>query len=188
MALFIAEYPKDFNATAAAARAGYKWPDKIGPRMLKHPAVAAAIATQVKEKVDRVGLDVDRTLEEVRRLAFFDPIDLLEDDGSVKRMRDIPPEARAAIVSFEVLELFEGNGDDKHCYGILKKIRLADKNSSLDKSMRYNALYRDKLQVDLNDPFGRMTNAELETYAATGELPEWVNVAVTLRGTRSGKA
>jgi hypothetical protein len=38
-------------------------------------------------------------------------------------------------------------GDDKHCYGLLMEIKFHDKNSSLDESMRYNALYRDKIKV-----------------------------------------
>jgi phage terminase small subunit len=150
MVMFIAEYPKDLNATKAAERAGYKWPEKIGPRLLKHPAIKAAIGTQVKEKMEIAGLTVDRTLEEVRRLAFFDPIGIFEDDGTVRQMKDISAEARACIAGVEVVELFDGTGDQRNCYGLLKKIKFHDKNSSLDKSMRYHSLYRDRVQVDID--------------------------------------
>lgn len=152
MALFIAEYPKDFNAAKAAERAGYKWPDRIGPRLLKHPAVKAAIGSQVQEKVDAAGLTVDRTLEEVRRMAFFDPLEMFENDGTMRQMKDIPPAVRSCIAGFEVIELFEGAGDEKHCYGLLKKVKLTDRNSAVDKSMRYHSLYKDKLMH--TDPDG----------------------------------
>ena len=146
MALFIAEYPKDLNATQAAKRAGYKWPDKLGPRLLQHPAVAAAIGLLVQERLENAKLTVDRTLEEVRRIAFFDPINVFENNGTVRQIIDIPPEARACIASIEVVELFEGAGDAKRCFGLLKKIKFHDKNASLDKSMRYHSLYRDKIE------------------------------------------
>jgi hypothetical protein len=64
-------------------------------------------------------------------------------------MKDISPEARSCITGFEVVELFEGIGDERHCYGLLKKGRLADKNSSLDKSMRYHSLCKDKVEVSI---------------------------------------
>ena len=179
MALFIAEYPKDFNASRAARDAGYKWPEKIGPRLMKHPAVKAAIGTQVKEKVQALGLTVDRTLEEVRRLAFFDPLEIFQDDGSVRQMKDIPAEVRTCIAGFEVIELFEGTGDEKHCYGLLKKVKLTDRNSALDKSMRYHSLYRDKLELQVTAQFDKMSAAELERYATTGELPPWFRAEQT---------
>jgi len=128
-------------------RAGYKWPEKMGPRQLQHPAVAAAIGSEVQVRLSSAGLTVDRTLAEVRRIAFFDPIDIFEKDGTVRLITDISPEPRACIAGIEVVELFEGTGDQNHCYGLLKKIKFHDKNSSLDKSMRYNALYRDRLEV-----------------------------------------
>lgn len=146
MALFIAEYPKDLNASKAAQRAGYKWPDKVGSQLLKHPAVKAALAASIGEKMELAGLEVDRTLEEVRRLAFFDPIDLLEADGSVKQMKDIPEAVRSIIASFEIVELFEGTGENKHCYGLLKKIKFTDRQCALDKLMRYHSLYTDKIE------------------------------------------
>jgi len=91
----------------------------------------------------------------------------------VRQMKDIPPEVRTCIAGFEVIELFEGAGDERHCYGLLKKVKLTDRNSALDKSMRYHSLYRDKLQVEVNDQFERMSTEELEQYAATGVVPAW---------------
>jgi len=150
MALFIAEYPKDLNATKAAERAGYKWPDKIGPRLLKHPAVKAAIGSKVEAEMDLLDISVDRTLNGVAKCAFYDVGNLFEDDGSVKQIKDIDPATRFAIAGFEVVELFEGQGEQKHAYGLLKKIKLVDRGSALDKLMRYHSLYKDKVEVSID--------------------------------------
>ena len=41
-------------------------------------------------------------------------------------------------------ELFEGDGDQKHAYGLLKRVKLADKLTALDKLARYHSLYKEK--------------------------------------------
>ncbi len=42
--LFVEQYLLDMNATGAAERAGYAYPNTQGPRLLQKPKVAAAIA------------------------------------------------------------------------------------------------------------------------------------------------
>jgi phage terminase small subunit len=37
-----------------------------------------------------------------------------------------------AIQGFEVTELFDGNGDAKHAFGMLKKVKLADRMRAAD--------------------------------------------------------
>lgn len=145
MALFIGEYLKDPNATKAAELAGYKWPDKMGPRLLKHPAVKAA----VEAKLENLNISVNRLLNEVARCAFFDIRNVFEDDGSVKQLKDIDPATRSAIAGIEVVEMFEGTGDQRHAYGLLKKIKLVDRGSALEKLMRYHSLYKDKTEVEI---------------------------------------
>jgi phage terminase small subunit len=48
--LFIEEFLVDFNATAAARRAGYKHPNKLGPRLVKVGIIADAIKERIDEK------------------------------------------------------------------------------------------------------------------------------------------
>jgi phage terminase small subunit len=147
MALFIAEYQKDFNASRAAKAAGYKWPDKMGSRLLKVPAIKAALGASVAQKLEKIDISVERTLNEVGRIAFFDPACLFENDGSLKRLADIDPDSRAAIAGVEVTEIFDGAaGEQKHVIGLLKKVKLSDRLSALDKLMRYHALYKDRVE------------------------------------------
>ena len=71
----------------------------------------------------RLEITADRVLQEIAKLAFYDPRDLPESDGSMKQIKDIDPITRMAIAGLEVTELFEGTGDERHAYGLCKQIR-----------------------------------------------------------------
>ncbi|MFP2201224.1 terminase small subunit [Enterobacter ludwigii] len=68
---FIAEYLKDNNATAAAARAGYSDPN-YGRQLITNPNVAQAIAQQQKASIARTLGGADEVLEQMWQLATFD--------------------------------------------------------------------------------------------------------------------
>lgn len=146
---FVAAYlANGMNATQAAISAGYsaKTAEVIGYENLNKPQIAEAIAAKAKAHLDKLDYGIDRTLNEVARLAFFDVRKIFEEDGSLKRVCDLDDDSAAAIAGLEVTELFEGDGEQKHAYGLLKKVKLADKSSNLDKLMRYHSLYRDKVE------------------------------------------
>lgn len=69
--LFVAEYLKDNNATAAAARAGYSDPN-YGRQLIANPNVAQAIAQQQKASIARTLADSDKVLAQMWQLATFD--------------------------------------------------------------------------------------------------------------------
>ncbi|MBE4916253.1 terminase small subunit [Enterobacter cloacae complex sp. P6RS] len=68
---FIAEYLKDNNATAAAARAGYSDPN-YGRQLIANPNVAQAIAQQQKASIARTIGSADEVLAQMWQLATFD--------------------------------------------------------------------------------------------------------------------
>jgi len=68
---FIAEYLKDNNATAAAARAGYSDPN-YGRQLITNPNVAQAIAQQQKASIERTLGSADEVLSQMWLLATFD--------------------------------------------------------------------------------------------------------------------
>ena len=70
---FVEEYLVDLNATAAAARAGYKEANKQGPRLLVNVGVAAAVQKAKDARSNRTEITADRVLKELGRIAFLDP-------------------------------------------------------------------------------------------------------------------
>jgi phage terminase small subunit len=144
---FVAEYLIDLNATQAAIRAGYsrKCAEVEGPRLLGNVRVAAAVQVGAQKRLNERGLSADRTLEELRRIAFSDVGQLFTDDGSLIPLRELPPEVRTALASVEVVMKNAAAGDDK--IDRVLKVKYWDKNKALTDLARHFALLVDRVEV-----------------------------------------
>lgn len=147
-ARFVDEYLKDLNATQAAIRAGYSARNagKIGPELLGKTRIAAAIAERMGEREKRTEITQDRVLLEIARLALFDPRKLFNADGSPKSIQELDDDTAAAIAGLDVV----ATGNAEMGVGQVMKIKIADKNSALEKLARHLGMYNDKLDVNLN--------------------------------------
>ena len=56
----------------------------------------------------KLDISVERVIEELGRLAFFDPLEFWNEDGTAKPLHEISEDARRAIAGLEVAELFVG--------------------------------------------------------------------------------
>ena len=151
--LFVKEYLVDLNATQAAIRAGYsaKTASSIGEQLFRKIEIRSAVDAAMKKRVQKTEFNADRVLKEIERVATVDPISLVNEDGTMKRMQDIPEDVRRAIASVEIIELFEGKGDKRKWIGYLKKIKLVPKNESLNMAGRHFKMFTDVLDVNVND-------------------------------------
>ena len=79
-ARFCEEYLVDLNATQAAIRAGYSVESagSIGSENLTKPEIRARIETAMAERSKRTGINADRVLRELGRIAFVNPKDVLD--------------------------------------------------------------------------------------------------------------
>jgi phage terminase small subunit len=146
---FVQEYLIDLNATQAAIRAGYsaKTAEQQGFQLLQKTSVQKAIAEGRRQREERTAVSADRVLLEAARLALFDPRKLFHDDGRPKGITELDDDTAAAVAGIEVVEQFEGSGKDRVFVGYLKKYRIADKNSALEKLFKHHGLYeRDNRQ------------------------------------------
>jgi phage terminase small subunit len=142
--LFIAEYLIGFNATRAAIAAGYsrKGAEVTASQLLRNPKVAAEIEKKFGKRLDKLEITADKVLKEIAKIAFFDPRKLFNSDGSPKQILELDDDTAAGVVGLEVCELFEGAGDQKHAYALLKKIKLADKGQNLERLGRHEVVHR----------------------------------------------
>lgn len=69
---FVEEYLIDLNATQAAIRAGYSpaTAKEIGCENLTKPNISEAIAKAMAERSRRTGVNQDRVLQELAKIAF----------------------------------------------------------------------------------------------------------------------
>lgn len=80
----------------------------------------------------------DRVIEELARIAFCDPRNFYEDDGTIKDITTIDSNLIGALQSFDIEEVRNRQGN---IVGKLKKIKFNDKNSALEKLAKHLGLY-----------------------------------------------
>jgi phage terminase small subunit len=155
--VFIAEYAKDCNGTQAAIRAGYSpaTANEQAARLLANVSIRSQANEAVAKACEKVELTVERTLREVARLAFFDARKLLNEDGSPKQLSEIDDDTAASIAGVELLEEYEGSGENRKLVGYVKKFKIADKNAALEKAMKHLALY-EKHNAQIADPIAKL--------------------------------
>lgn len=132
-AAFVAEYLVYRNASEAARRAGYsvKTAEQVGHQLLKKTSVRAAIDSGLSKQVNTLEITAERILKERARLAFLDPRKLFDGAGVPTPIEKLDPDTAAAIVGIDVLEQYEGSGEERRFVGYVKKYRLASKDPSL---------------------------------------------------------
>lgn len=150
-ARFVEEYLLDLNATQAAIRAGYsaKRADAIGFENLRKPGIAAAIEAAKSERSQRTQVTIDRVVQELARLAFFDARKLLADDGTPLPLSELDEDTARAIIGVDIARI--GNGEVG--VGEVLKFKLADKKGALELLGKHLAMFTERLA--LSDPNGQ---------------------------------
>lgn len=141
--LFVDEYLIDLNATQAAIRAGYSPnnADKIGSELLGKTRVSDAIKTAMAERSKRTGINQDRILMELAKIALVNPENVVNFDEATIR-EDALPEDLAAVASVKVKRFPTKDGE-----GIEREIKFYDKTKALDLAGRHLGMFKDKLEL-----------------------------------------
>ena len=138
---FVEEYLIDLNATQAAIRAGYsvKTAEWIGPQLLGKSHVSKEIqrATQLREQ--RTQITQDRVVKEIARLGFSDLRKLFDANGNLKPLHELDDDTAAALAGVDVVV----TGDGENVLQV-KKIKLWDKNSALEKLSKHLQLWTER--------------------------------------------
>ena len=156
--LFIIEYSKDFNATQAAIRAGYKgkYIDRTAHQLLektrglieerkqqrlKEAANVPSISSALR-KIDPIAT-LEQSLRMVTALAFYDPRRLYEGD-SLKPQSKLTRREALMVTGFEVDENFVGVGEKAVHVGYTKKVKLVDRAPYLNMLMKWHRAFAEK--------------------------------------------
>lgn len=145
---FVDEYLIDLNATQAAIRAGYsvKNADKIGSELLGKTRVAEAISEKMAERSKRTGVNQDRVVLELAKIAFVNAADVI-DPGNATIKESASTDDTAAIQSVKVKTIMGKKGE-----GVEREIRLNDKLKALELLGKHLGMWNDKLDVNVNIP------------------------------------
>ena len=149
-AKFVAEYLISGNATQAALAAGYsaKTAHVIGQENLKKPVIASLlaaknteIAARQDERLAAMELTKERVQREIARIAFFDPRKMFAQDGTPLAITELDDDTASCIVGLDVLEEWQGTGENRVLVGHVKKYKIANKNVALDQASKILGMY-----------------------------------------------
>ena len=138
---FVEEYLIDLNATQAAIRAGYSplTARDIGCENLTKPNIQEAIDKAIAERSRRTGVNADRVVRELAKIAFVNAGEVVDFDTAIL-MDKISEDDMAAIQSVKVKTF----GED----GVEREVKLADKLKALELLGKHLGLFKDKVELD----------------------------------------
>jgi phage terminase small subunit len=141
---FIDEYLIDLNATQAAIRAGYsvKTAQEQSARLLSKVMVQQAISEAMAERSRRTGINQDRILIELARIALLNPKALVNlEDATVNP--EASPDDLAAIASVKVKRFPTKDGGE----GIEREVKFYDKIKAIELLGKHLGMFKDRIEL-----------------------------------------
>ena len=141
---FLDEYVLDFNGKQAAIRAGYahSTAKKRASEILATEAGKARLAEIARLRREAYKPTVDRVLEELSRIAFFDVRKIFDEEGNLRPVEELDEDTARAIAGVEVTQMADGNTKTK--------VRTIDKSKALETLARHLGMLVDRVQHEGN--------------------------------------
>lgn len=140
---FCEEYLIDLNATQAAIRAGYspKTANEQGSRLLANVSIRTHIDKSIAARSVRTGVNADRVIRELARVAFVNPTEIVDPDTA--RVRETATDDDKAAISAVKVKMSSGENSDS----IEREVRFADKLKALELLGRHLNMFSDNLNI-----------------------------------------
>jgi hypothetical protein len=131
-ATFCAEYFSDFNATAAALRAGYSRATAASGKLMAVPKIKHHLQERGAKFYEGLAVNNEAILAELNKMAFASMGSFFDEHGKVKPMHLVDADAKASLLNYSFTE-------DKHGNTTIR-IRMSNKLSALEKLTRLQNL------------------------------------------------
>ena len=144
---FVDEYLIDLNATQAAIRAGYsaKTANEQGCQLLAKLSIQSEISQKMAERSRRTGVNQDRVVLELAKLAFVKMTDVVSGLGDFRGV--VSEDDVACIESVKYKSSESENGSS-----IEREVKLSSKLKALELLGKPRGMWNDQLDVSLNVP------------------------------------
>jgi len=142
--LFVDEYLIDLNATQAAIRAGYSTTSarQIADENMSKPDIKNAIDRAIAERSKRTGVNADRIIRELAKIAFVNPTDVINMDEATI-LDAATRDDTAAISSVKVKRIPTEDGDI-----VEREVKVYDKTKALELLGKHIGMFTDKFKVE----------------------------------------
>lgn len=161
---FVAEYPKDFNSTRAALRAGVspKTAEDYAYRVMKRPQVKVAITKAIERFQQSRLITSQSVLDEIHDLAKVNVQDAYDSDGCLKPLGAMEPAVAKCIAAIETQEL---KGIDGEKIGRVVRVKFWDKTAALNMLAKYLKLWVER--TEMTGPDGKPLQVESKSTVTT---------------------
>jgi len=141
-----------------------------------NPAIREALAKEGADQKARTRLSSDRALMELARIAFADPLELVDENGCLLPIHRIGMNARRAIASTKVMRqrtVTRENGEDSVTVTeSVVEYKFYDKLQALDKMLKHFGLLKDPTPLEeLLNQLPPYLQREI-TKELSGQMPE----------------
>ncbi len=145
--LFVQEYLIDLNATQAAIRAGYSvnTANEQGSQNLAKLSIQQAIAEKMAERSKRTGVNQDRVVLELAKLAFVKMTDVVDSEGRIKGTA-----TDEDLSCIEGIKYKESNTDTG--YSVEREVKIGSKIKALELLGKHLGMWNDKIDVNVAVP------------------------------------
>lgn len=139
---FVDEYLIDLNGTQAAIRAGYsaKTANEQASRLLANVSIQQAISEKMAERSRRTGVNQDRVILELAKIAFLKMTDVVDKNGNIK---DDASEDDLSCI--ESIKYKHSETDSGSC--VEREVKAASKLKALELLGRHQGMFKDKIEV-----------------------------------------
>lgn len=144
---FVDEYLIDLNATQAAIRAGYsvKTAKEQGSQNLTKLNIQQAIAEKMAERSKRTGVNQDRIVLELAKIALVKMTDIVDSYGKIKDTATDDDLACIESIKYKSSESDTGSSEER-------EVRIASKLKALELLGKHLGMWNDRLDVNMNIP------------------------------------
>ena len=154
---FVDEYLIDLNATQAAIRAGYsvKTANEQGSQNLAKLSIQTAIAEKMAARSRRTGVNQDRVVLELAKVAFVKMTDVVDSNGRIRE--DASDDDLSCIESIKYKE-----SDNEFGGSVEREVKIGSKLKALELLGKHLGMWNDKLDVNVTQPIVIMGGDDLE--------------------------
>lgn len=154
---FVDEYLIDLNATQAAIRAGYsvKTADVQGSRLLANVKVQQAISKAMAERSKRTGVNQDRVVLELARIAFVKMTDVVDSHGRIKNNASEDDLSCIESIKYKKSDTETGSS-------VEREVKISPKLKALELLGKHLGMWNDKFDVTVTQPIVISGSDDLE--------------------------
>lgn len=131
-------------------------------RLLTNANVIKYVEELQEEARKRHQITVDKIVNEYAKLAFFNPANIFNSNGTVKDIQELDNEITSSIKTIKIKEDYRYEDGEQIFDGYTKEITFVDKKGALDSLGKFLGMFVDKNKLEVSTEEGKPFEVKIE--------------------------